>query len=78
MSEYSEEERIKTVRTFHDQAMAAVLDGRELLFFDLLENYFQKLAQKHYDKGFHVGWNAALEAAAAITEANEKDKKKRW
>lgn len=62
----SDEDKIKTVHTFHDQVMSAVLDNKELTFFELLENFFQKIARKNYTKGYEAGWNDGIMAAAAM------------
>jgi hypothetical protein len=56
-----EEDRIKTVRVFSNQVMAAVLDGRETAFFDLVEAFFEQKTKAAFDKGYSLGFTKAFD-----------------
>lgn len=64
----SDEDKIATVRTFHDQVMSAVLDGKELVFFDLIEKFFEGRSRLSYEAGYYKGWEEAMLYAANLVE----------
>lgn len=68
MSAPSDEDKISTVRVFHDQVMSAVLDGRELIFFDLIESFFGKREETTYKAGYMKGWEDAMLFAANLID----------
>lgn len=53
------EQKVNTVQTFHDQIMDAILDHREEMFFDRVENFFQKIANDNYARGYAAGMKNA-------------------
>lgn len=52
----SDEDKIKTVHTFHTQVMSAVLDHKETEFFDLIENFFASRSKENYTAGYMTGY----------------------
>jgi hypothetical protein len=56
----SDEDKIKTVHTFHTQVLSAVLDHKETEFFDLIENFFSQRSKVNYRAGYQAGYDEAL------------------
>lgn len=72
--EPSDEDKIRTVRVFHDQVMAAVLDGTELAFFERVETFFRGIAKRNYDRGLKTGWGEAFKTMGEINKASGDQK----
>lgn len=57
----TDDERIQLVRTLSSMALNAELSNTELDFYNYLIKFFEKMANKHYERGYQAakkehGW----------------------